>query len=753
MTIMENQFSDLKISPVRISIFCLSLLLVAIHVYGINIVSKTSPFNIDYSAEGNGLYVVFRLVTAFLLMVSCTTIGYFLFSISPFRKIGFGAFDLILVSFVVAVTLFRFSSIILINFPIYFAYSLYLALLFVSTFSLLIQFESRLFKFRESIAFYKNGLLTFAFFLVLALAVSRIWFLSLDGDYITHYGQYIIQVIENQSIAPNDVWYHFFYSKGNMLEAIAVAALDHAAKLDISLIFIFVALCAYYRMIRNMGLDSKIALFTILALPNYLVTVDIGFFSKNHAIISAFILLQCYFIQKIVNIEDKSKIRFLYFIIACIIFNIIIISPPALPFFFISFFTIFLMSKSALRGYHLKVGIFHAAFYFSLIFVNFAINYLVTGLYEINPASVFFEKMNFEIFAKKYSPYLITYLEIGSGTEFGKFKFDTSMLFQRVVQGLHLDLFQKNFGYWLATIFGACGVIIFLREHKTNSLILIAPLLGGVLAMILVSQPVSVYRATSFAGIFMALFFVIGTFSILNGIDKKKNKRAILSVCFIALLMSTAFKAQQARDVLLVGKYAASRVDADTYYTRVSRERQFITGHSRIAVELRKQYGEKIGITTVSLVSNRLGRAYLMGTGLKSEVSYAFGKDWANISNAEPDKAYEAFRRHSDVLLLDLESIGISTIAHASFLQPNTMGKYFNIGMRDGNWIALVPKEVPFDGRPPTSAERRKWKSAQQFHQFRGLAFAMKEIYTLNGGDVSERPRMPDNFVRPQGWQ
>jgi hypothetical protein len=35
-----------------------------------------------------------------------------------------------------------------------------------------------------------------------------------SGDYYTHYFYYYIEVLKNHGLAPNDVWYHFFYSQG-----------------------------------------------------------------------------------------------------------------------------------------------------------------------------------------------------------------------------------------------------------------------------------------------------------------------------------------------------------------------------------------------------------------------------------------------------------------------------------------------------------------------------------------------------------
>jgi len=56
---------------------------------------------------------------------------------------------------------------------------------------------------------------------LLLVVVCGIWLLLVrglypggGGDYYTHYFYYYLDVLKNHDLAPNDVWYHYFYSKG-----------------------------------------------------------------------------------------------------------------------------------------------------------------------------------------------------------------------------------------------------------------------------------------------------------------------------------------------------------------------------------------------------------------------------------------------------------------------------------------------------------------------------------------------------------
>ena len=49
------------------------------------------------------------------------------------------------------------------------------------------------------------------------------------GDYYTHYFYYYLAVIQNHGLAPNDVWYHYYYSKGSGLAFLGMLLSDPEA--------------------------------------------------------------------------------------------------------------------------------------------------------------------------------------------------------------------------------------------------------------------------------------------------------------------------------------------------------------------------------------------------------------------------------------------------------------------------------------------------------------------------------------------
>ena len=71
---------------------------------------------------------------------------------------------------------------------------------------------------------------------VILIAVAAAWVLLRrglypggSGDYYTHYFYYYLEVLKNHGLAPNDVWYHYYYSKGSALVFLGMLLTDPEA--------------------------------------------------------------------------------------------------------------------------------------------------------------------------------------------------------------------------------------------------------------------------------------------------------------------------------------------------------------------------------------------------------------------------------------------------------------------------------------------------------------------------------------------
>jgi len=61
------------------------------------------------------------------------------------------------------------------------------------------------------------------------LLLSRGLYPGGSGDYYTHYFYYYLAVMKNHGLTPNDVWYHYYYSKGNGLAFLGMLLTDPEA--------------------------------------------------------------------------------------------------------------------------------------------------------------------------------------------------------------------------------------------------------------------------------------------------------------------------------------------------------------------------------------------------------------------------------------------------------------------------------------------------------------------------------------------
>ncbi len=71
---------------------------------------------------------------------------------------------------------------------------------------------------------------------IILIAVAAVWLLLLrglfpggGGDYYTHYFYYYLEVLKNHGLAPNDVWYHYYYSKGSGVAFLGMLLTDPEA--------------------------------------------------------------------------------------------------------------------------------------------------------------------------------------------------------------------------------------------------------------------------------------------------------------------------------------------------------------------------------------------------------------------------------------------------------------------------------------------------------------------------------------------
>lgn len=91
-------------------------------------------------------------------------------------------------------------------------------------------------------------------------------------DYYTHYFSYYKEVVASGELGPNEVWYHFYYSKGAGLFFLAMLITDPLAPQLVTFCFISVAALALFRLLERiapLSLWPWVGLILFLALYIY----------------------------------------------------------------------------------------------------------------------------------------------------------------------------------------------------------------------------------------------------------------------------------------------------------------------------------------------------------------------------------------------------------------------------------------------------------------------------------------------------
>lgn len=721
------------------------------------LIKNGSPFRLDQPYEVGGAgYVAGRMLLVAFFVLGARAAGLIVLAlVFPSRRCPYSKGDSIF-EFAVGAAMFRILAFF---FPLAESESSYfIPLLFAICISTAEYFSLgrpshsifavRHTVFRARLLYYAG---TFFASIFACIVFSKLWLLPVDGDFLSHYGQYLMSIARSGSLVPNDVWYHYFYSKGNSIEGAFSGSFDIAAKLDVSLAYVILAIVVVERFCRYLELGRTATLACLSMLPVYFISSDIGFLGKNHAIVCAILVIQVFLHIDSNNRKYEKESIYYYFVSALNGMNLVLVSPPALI-FFLPILGIFFLSKDIRKPSTLTRAFFcTSAIMITFVYILY-LNYINLGLYEINPSNLFFKYMDFNVFSEHYTPYLITYLQVGSGADFGGISITLAGVLDRLAQGTHIDLFQTIYGSSFILVVAIVGVLVLLRRYGWKVLPIFVPIIFSALAMALVSQPVSVYRATTFAGVFLVLAVGAGIAECVRYLGSTDTRRKVLLGLLVILFAITGYRSGILQGAGQIVSYAAGRLTADAYYGEASSKMGY-SDTTTIAVDLKKKYGADTRIMTLSLVSNRLGRAYLVGTGLKSEVSYAFGSDWAKISFGPTDQALSLLKKHAEIILLDTSRIGISTIAFAKIFDPKVMPGLFNVVARDGVWIALAPKDSRFDANSLRWSDIRAWTRAREDASYRDLAQSMAEIYRFNGGDVTHRPILPPDFKRPIGWQ
>ena len=222
---------------------------------------------------------------------------------------------------------------------------------------------------------------------VILIAVTAVWLLLLrglfpggGGDYYTHYFYYYLEVLKNHGLAPNDVWYHYYYSKGSGLTFLGMLLTDpEAPALTTYPCVVFAAVAIATLAARMAPLSLWPAAGAVIYLFYYLVSFSAdggGQFQKDHEEIAALVALTAWALC----MERRAAPRPFRIMAASTAIAAALITPPIaiLLGFFVGLLAAWSMVRrrwSEMWGYSVVVAAIAGA-----VLAVFVVSYLQTGL-------------------------------------------------------------------------------------------------------------------------------------------------------------------------------------------------------------------------------------------------------------------------------------------------------------------------------------------------------------------------------------
>jgi len=176
-------------------------------------------------------------------------------------------------------------------------------------------------------------------------------------DYFNHYFQFYMRVVETGSILPNDVWYHFFYSKGAGLYFMAMLLTDPLAPALVTTAFIACGAAIVFALLGRSAKGTLLPWFAVALYFGLLIYTPgpgqnrsgggWGDLEKIHEL-SAVLLLAIVWIGARLFNDDVESRRPWWLALCAAIMGVALLTLPLVP--LVGLYLVLLMAWFALRG-------------------------------------------------------------------------------------------------------------------------------------------------------------------------------------------------------------------------------------------------------------------------------------------------------------------------------------------------------------------------------------------------------------------
>jgi hypothetical protein len=598
------------------------------------------------------------------------------------------------------------------------------------------------------------------------VVVFKFLFPNGTGDYFSHYLPYYEAVTARGDIWPNEVWYHFFVSKGAGDTFLAIILSDVLGPLTVSCAMFFTGLVLMYCMVRSGGRDSLVALAaTAVTAAGFIWTVEttIGFrhwaeFSKEH-LTTAVLFLGCFWAVWRQKTVPAAAARSWSYLTAAAFVGLVLLRVQfaAIALLFLGMVAAFEYFAHA-RHDAWKRMVPAAAVLLTAVAV-LVLNYAITGLLEVTPFRTFWRFADQERFAQWVSPFLMLLLALGSSPDLGSVsppdltQFPVQPLLVAIFRLDRLAPFLLPFGLPLIAAV-AMSALLLRKVPEARRLftasyagICAAVVLAGALMFLSVNQVGSLFR------LYMFMMFPIV---------------ALAALPFAIWRSFTTGLVRTGVGLLLAGLAALAPVLEVLKIPAAERELagRFLIGRASISEAYASQRAVWPAALEMSAKVPRNAPIWISQVGwqfciappcnLQSFFSFSMGPQWAAIMFDTPAVAKAALQKEGlNYFAIDTAAPFFDLLPYSALFRPETIGDYFGLVWTDGTVYLLTWRSEQTSPLPLAFYEgyRKIIGSAKQFADFDQLYGRLADLY----GKWKAQPRWPIELdpalPRIRGWQ
>lgn len=327
-----------------------------------------------------------------------------------------------------------------------------------------------------------------------------------EYDSSGHYLPYYRAVVENGGTAVNELWYHFWMTKGAGLHFVAVMLTDLQGPQLVSFVFLTAAILALILFARNLSGSLLVGLCggVLFAAP---FADQFPHFQKLHIVTLALIGGMLWLLSRswqLGGLVRKSWLA-LFCLMACAaVLHTVPIAAILIPFLAL---TLGIYALLQYKGGHVQswwTWAAPAAAAFLTAIGVLVLNHLVTGVMELTPFRLFWNLADQTRFSSVASPYLMLFLDEGTSASTGNAAFHSVDL-ARIARLLQLPFIPTALRYLAgALLIYMCMATLFdakLRKLVDERGLLASLFIVGSAAVVslFIGQPGSIDRFYVFA--------------------------------------------------------------------------------------------------------------------------------------------------------------------------------------------------------------------------------------------------------------